>query len=67
MKKPESNIAFVTRLMKHDALAQVFILSAIDVYARLVQESEPMEHGLIDGVAWKSVAESMSKELNNRP
>ena len=66
MRKPETNIAFVTRLMKQGALEQAFILSAIDSYARLVKESAPIENGLIDGKSWQIVSECMLAALKGR-
>lgn len=66
MRKPETNIAFVTRLMNEGILEQAFIISAIDSYARLVKESEPMQHSIIDGRAWQTVADRLLTALDNR-
>ena len=66
MRKPESNQAFIKRLAANNILKEAFILSAIDSYARLVTESEPMEHGLIDGIAWQQVAREILKDLAAR-
>ena len=65
-RKPETNQAFVTRLMKQGVLEQAFIISAIDSYARLVKESAPIEHGLIDGRSWQIVADCMLASLKAR-
>ena len=64
--KPETNINFVKRVMSHDSLMQMFVISALDVYARQILEAEPIEHGLIDGRAWQVCAQSMLDELNAR-
>ena len=67
MKKPETNIAFVTRLMNEGILEQAFIISAIDSYARLVKErSETLPHSIIDGRAWQTVADRLLMALDNR-
>ena len=66
MRKPETNIEFLKRIMSVDALKQAFIISAIDSYARHVAESEPIEHGFIDGCAWKDCAQQVLSDLANR-
>lgn len=69
MNKPETNIDFVTRLMTFSptgALSQLFIIAAIDNYSKAVAEDPPIEHGLIDGDAWKRTAEWIQKELEGR-
>lgn len=66
MKKPETNTAFVKRIMSDDLFKQMFVIAALDVYARQVLATEPMEHGFIDGVAWKKCAESVLSDLSAR-
>ena len=65
-RKTETNTAFVKRIMSRDILTEAFIIAAIDSYARHVAESEPIEHGFIDGAAWKARALSVVEELKNR-
>ena len=66
MKKPETNQAFVKRIMSHDILKEAFIIAAIDSYARHVAESEPIEHGFIDGRAWQQCAQAILDDMNAR-
>lgn len=67
MRKPETNKEFIIRLAGYNnVLKEAFIISAIDSYARQVAESEPMEHGLIDGVAWQQIARDMLATIANR-
>jgi len=65
-RKPETNAAFVKRIMSQDSLMQMFVISALDVYARQILAAEPIEHGLLDGKAWKICAQSMIDELKAR-
>lgn len=69
MKKPETNIEIVTRMMTFSptgALSQMFIIAAIDNYSKAVAAAPPIEHGLINGEAWKRTAEWIQEELENR-
>lgn len=69
MKKPETNVEFVTRLMEFSptgALSQMFIIAAIDNYSKAVAEDPPIEHSLINGEAWKRTAEWLQEELGSR-
>ena len=67
MRKPETNKEFIARLAGYNnVLKEAFIISAIDSYARQVAESEPIEHGLIDGIAWQQVAREILKDLETR-
>jgi hypothetical protein len=52
--------------MSQDSLMQMFVISALDVYARQILAAEPIEHGLLDGKAWKICAQSMIDELKAR-
>lgn len=66
MASYETNTKFVKRLMEFSpqgALSQVFILAAIEHYAKEVAENEPIEHPLINGEAWKACAENILSEL----
>lgn len=65
-RKPESNQAFIKRIMSHDIMKEVFILAAIDVYAREIANSAPIEHGFINGEAWKACAQSVLDDLASR-
>ncbi len=65
-RKPESNQAFIKRLADNNILKEVFIIAAIDSYARQVAESEPIEDGFIDGAAWQQVAREILKDLETR-
>lgn len=66
MRKPETNREFIARLAGYDPMRQAFIISAIDSYARQVAESEPMEHGFIDGVAWQQYAQAILRDIGAR-
>ena len=69
MKKHETNVELVTRLMEVSptgAMSQIFIIAAIDNYSKAVAEAPPMEHSMINGDAWKRTAEWLQEELENR-
>lgn len=66
MRKPETNLEFIARLAGYDPMRQAFIISAIDSYARQVAESEPMEHGFIDGRAWQQYAQALLRDIGAR-
>lgn len=69
-RKRETNAEFVTRLMEFSpagALAQVFIITAIDAYTQAVTEVEHVDDTtLISGEAWKQVAQCIRRELDVR-
>ena len=64
--KPETNQAFIKRIMSHDILKEAFIIAAIDSYAREIANGAPIEHGFIDGKAWKACAQSVLDDMNAR-
>lgn len=67
MRKPETNKEFIIRLAGYNnVLKEAFILSAIDSYARQVAESKPIEHGIIDGIAWQQIARDMLSTIAGR-
>lgn len=69
MKKPETNIDFVKRLMNYSptgAMSQMFIIAAIDNYSKAIAEAPPMEHPMINGEAWKRTGEWIQEELEKR-
>jgi len=65
-RKPESNQAFIKRLAGNNILKEAFIISAIDSYAREIANSAPIEHGFINGEAWKACAQSVLDDLASR-
>jgi hypothetical protein len=67
--KRKDNVAFVKDLMTYSnygALAQLFIIDAIDKFSKMVAEAEPIDHPLIDGRAWKGVAQEIQQKLASR-
>ncbi len=68
-KRRETNEEFVVRLMNFGpfgAMQQIFILTAIENYAKAVVAAPPMEHGLIDGMTWKKCGEWLLKQQEER-
>ena len=74
-RKPETNQAFVKRIMSHDIMKQVFIIAAIDSYAREVANGAAIEselgenafdYGFISGAAWRQCAQSVLDDLASR-
>ena len=67
---PETNVEFVTRLMEYcpyGALGQVFLIQAIDEYARQVASAATIEgNDLISGEVWKKVGTWVHRELTAR-
>ena len=66
MTKPTDNISLVQYLMTysdHGALAQMFVIDALTKWSKLVAEAPPIEHGLINGAAWKAVAQEISDKM----
>lgn len=71
-RNPETNIKFVRRLMEnspHGALSQIFILAAIDSYAKHCIKAGPAacDSPLINGHAWVRTATWIKEELEQRP
>ena len=67
MRKPETNKEFIARLAgHHNIMKEVFIIAAIDSYARQVAESDLLEHGLIDGATWQKIARDMLATIASR-
>lgn len=67
--KRETNVEFLTRIMEHcptGALAQVFVLDAIDKLSKTVVNDPPIDHPLIDGEEWKRTAIFIQDELAKR-
>lgn len=65
-KQSQSNTEFVAELMefsRYGALSQLFVIEAIRRYAEEVAKAEPVDSGLISGVAWKAVAEDIQTQL----
>ena len=63
------NIAFVKEMMTYSqfgALAQMFILDAIAQWSKRVAAAPPIEHPMINGEAWKGVAQEIQRKLNER-
>ena len=70
MKKNETNQQFLERIMNFGCptgpMAEVFILQAIEAYAKQVASAPAPKMGFISGEAWKSTAEFLVKELDKR-
>jgi hypothetical protein len=71
MAKSKDNISFVSDLMNHSqygALAQLFVLDALDKWSQKVSKAAPNEvdTGLISGQAWVGVAKEIQDKLNAR-
>ena len=71
MSKPQTNVEFVTNMMEFSrfgALAQVFIIQAIDQYSKRVAEADPatIDGGFISGQAWVGVAKEIQQKLEAR-
>lgn len=66
-RRPRTNVEFVAELMeysRHGALAQLFVLDALDKWSKIISETDPakLDNVLVNGEAWKSVA----KEINDK-
>ena len=62
-----TNTEFVTDLMEFSPsgiLMQIFIVDALGKWADIVARQPPMEHGLIDGEAWKACAIELRERIN---
>jgi hypothetical protein len=71
MPKPKDNIAFVRDLMsnsKYGALAQLFVLDALDKWSERVSKASPAEldSAMISGHAWVGVAKEIQDKINER-
>jgi hypothetical protein len=67
--KPETNTQFITRLMEfspYGVLSQMFIISAIDHYSRVVGAAPPLDNFVVNGEAWKETAKWIQDEFNKR-
>ncbi|WLA44043.1 hypothetical protein QNJ95_22470 [Bradyrhizobium elkanii] len=69
--RPQTNTAFVRSLMEHSkygALAQLFVLDALDKWSELVAKAEPaaVNTPLINGHAWVGVAAEIQEKLKAR-
>jgi hypothetical protein len=70
-RKPETNVEFVTRMMEfsnYGALAQLFILDALDKWSKKVAAADPADIGspLISGHAWVGVAKEIQAKFATR-
>lgn len=69
MAERKTNTEFVTELMEYSpygALVQVFILTALESFSKVVIEEPPLDHPLISGEAWKGVAQDVLQKLHAR-
>jgi hypothetical protein len=71
MAKSKDNISFVRDLMNHSkygALAQLFVLDALDKWSEMVSKAEPasVDNAMINGHAWVGVAKEIKEKLNAR-
>lgn len=71
MPKPQTNVQFVKNLMEHSqygALAQLFVLDALDKWSKKVAEATPSEldSPMISGHAWLGVAKEIQEKINAR-
>ena len=66
MPKPMSNKQLLKRLAGDDFLSEVFILTAVESYAKQVLDSAPLEHGLINGDSWQQIAKDMLCAIDAR-
>lgn len=69
--KPPTNIAFVRDLMEHSnygALAQLFVLDALDKWSKLIASKTPeeLDTGLVSGEGWKGVAQEIQNKIQGR-
>ena len=62
--KTQTNVQFLTALIKNaDPLLQMFIVESLGRYADQVAAAAPLEHGFIDGRAWKRTAQRLGEQL----
>lgn len=70
--KTQTNVEFVTNMMdfsKYGALAQLFVLHAIEQTAKIVSEVDPEtidNNALISGHAWVGVAKEIKRKIEER-
>jgi hypothetical protein len=68
-KEPKTNVEFVTDLMEFSrfgALAQLFIIDALDKWSKIVADAPPIEHPMVNGTAWKGVAAEIQRKIAER-
>jgi hypothetical protein len=70
-RRPMTNVEFVRSLMEHSqfgALAQLFVLDALDKWSQQVAASTPsaLDTPLISGHAWHGVAKEIQEKINAR-
>ena len=70
-KKPETNVAFVKRMMefsKYGPLAQLFVLDALEKWSNIIADTDPakVDSPLISGEAWVAVAKEIKSKLAER-
>lgn len=68
MSVPQTNVEFVVELMERSAyggLIQVFVIQALDVYARQVAARTPqaLDTALVSGPAWHGCALEVRSKL----
>ena len=73
MKRPKTmtNTAFLQSLMNHSkygALAQLFVMDALDKWSELVAKGDPakIDTPLINGHAWVGVAKEIQEKMKER-
>lgn len=71
MAKTQTNVQFVKSLMEHSqfgALAQLFVLDALDKWSQKVAASTPAELDtpFISGHGWHGVAKEIQEKINAR-
>ena len=65
------NVEFVTHMMnysRHGALAQIFILDALEKWSAIIAKADPAELDtpMLNGAAWVSVAKEIQDKLAKR-
>lgn len=70
-KRPEDNIEFLTHICKfsrHGAMMQIFVLAAIENYAKACIKAGPEKCGnaMIHGGAWVGTAKEAIEEIERR-
>ncbi|ARQ95419.1 hypothetical protein [Bradyrhizobium phage BDU-MI-1] len=71
MAKPKTNVQFIRDLMEHSqygALAQLFVLDALDKWSQQVAAASPadLDTPLVNGHAWVGVAKEIQEKINAR-
>ncbi|CAK7033552.1 hypothetical protein [Saezia sanguinis] len=69
----QTNVEFVTKLMefsKYGAMAQLFVLQALDQYAHMVANAPPERFAgtetFISAQAWQGVAKEIAHKIDHR-